>query len=334
MEPSGGLTMPATLPESLSGIARSGRISGDDVLSIRRIIYPDGHIGTDEAEWLFALNAACKDQDREWHVLFVEALTDYVVNQMAPAGYVSPENAQWLMARIDHDGHVDSATELELIVNIIDKAVSCPLALSAYGLAQVKHAVLTGEGPLRWGKHLAPGRVTAGDVDLLRRVLYAMGGQQHVAITREEASVLFEINDATDGEANDPAFHDLFVKAIANHIMFASGYAVPAREEALRREQWLNDTSVNVGGFFARMASGLKDVIGLYTAPDDDGGGRVDAMASAMAERVSEDEAHWLADRINRNGRITGPEAALLAFIRDESPDIHPALKPLLDKVA
>lgn len=326
--------MPATMPDSLTGIARSGRISADDVLAIRRVVHSDGHIGADEAEWIFALNAACREQDREWHGLFVEALTDLVVNQMTPAGHVSPENANWLMARIDHDGHVDSATELELLVNIIDKAISCPPALSAYALAQVKHAVLTGDGPLRRGMHLAPGRVTAGDVDLLRRVLYAMGGRQHVAITREEASVLFDIDDATDGAANDPAFHDLFVKAIANHIMFASGYAVPSREEALRREQWLDDTSVDVGGFLARMASGLKGVIGLYRQPEDDGSDHVAAMASAMAGRVSEDEARWLADRINRNGRITGPEAALLAFIRDESPDIHPALKPLLDKVA
>lgn len=117
--------------------------------------------------------------------------------------------------------------------------------------------------------------------------------------------------------------------------MFASGYAVPVREEALRREEWLDTPDVNVGGFFARMASGLKDVIGLYTAPDAaeerETSRRID---TAIAERVSEDEANWLASRIMKSGHVEGPEAALLAFIRDESPDIHPALKQVLDKVA
>jgi hypothetical protein len=325
--------MPAAMPESLSLILNSGRITAEDVLSIRRTIYPDGHVGIDEADWLFALNGRCQQQDIAWHGLFVEAITDLVVHQMQPDGYVTEENTSWLMARIDHDGHVDSATELELLVNILDKSTSCPPRLSAYVLAQVKHAVLHGEGPLRWERHLAPGRVTSGDVDLLRRVLYAAGGQQHMAITREEASVLFDINDQTDTEANDPSWHDLFVKAVANHIMFASGYMVPSREEALRRDEWLNDTGTNVGGFFARMASGLRDVIGLYNAPDYDTNS-VQATNTAIAEQVNVDEAEWLASRILRNGKITAPEAALLAFIRDESPDIHPALKPLLDKVA
>lgn len=327
--------MPATMPERLSTILRSGRIEADDALAVRQTIYQDGHVGPREAEWLFTLNSACREQDAAWHTLFVEALTDYVVHQMQPSGYVTEDNACWLMARLDHNGHIESATELELLVNVLDKAASCPPRLSAFALSQVKQAVLTGEGPLRADRHLAPGRVTAGDADLLRRVLYAAGGQQHIAITREEADVLFDINDQTDADANDPAWHDLFVKAVANHIMFASGYTVPSREAALRRDEWLNDTNVSMGGFFARMAGGLRDVLGLYVAPGSHTTGeRMLQMTSAMAESVSEDEARWLADRIMQSGRITAPEAALLAFIRDESPDIHPALKPVLDKVA
>ena len=327
--------MATALPEEFGLIKNSGRISAEDALALRRKIYPDGHISADEAEWLFELNTACSQKGPAWQQLFVEALTDLVVNQMQPAGYVTPENAAWLMARIDHDGKTESATELELLVNILDKATSCPPALSAYVLAQVKYAVISGEGPLRRGLTLGAGRVTAGDVDLLRRTLYAAGGQAHVAITREEADVLFAISDATENGENDPSWSDLFAKAIANHVMFASGYEVPTREEALRREAWVNDPSVNIGGFFARMASGLKDVIALYRQPD----GSADAdrtrnMNTAISERVTEDEASWLAARINRNGRIMPHEAAVLSFIKKESPDIHPALKPLLDKVA
>jgi hypothetical protein len=327
--------MPAAMPENLGQIRNSGRISADDTLVLRRVIYPDGHISANEAEWLFDLNAACPEQDPAWHQLFIEALTDYVVNQIDPAGYVTAENASWLITRIGHDGKVDSATELELLVNILDKAKSCPPSLSAYALEQVRQAVISGEGPLRHGRILGAGRVTAGDVDLLRRTLYAAGGQANVAITREEADILFAISDATANGDNDPSWSDLFAKAIANHVMFASGYAVPTREEALRREAWRDDTSVNVSGFFARMASGLKDVISLYGQPDDSiGEVRARSMDAAISERVTEDEATWLAARITRNGQIMPHEAAVLSFIKQESPDIHPALKPLLDKVA
>ena len=61
----------------------------------------------------------------------------------------------------------------------------------------------------------------------------------NVAITRSEAELLFDIADATNEAENDPAWTDLFAKAIANAIMAASGYSAPNREEALRREAWL-----------------------------------------------------------------------------------------------
>ena len=51
-------------------------------------------------------------------------------------------------------------------------------------------------------------------------------------------------------------------------------------------------------------------------------------------EIVTEAEAGWLAERIMRDGRISETEKALLAFIKQESPKIHPALLPLLDDAA
>ncbi|WP_373502047.1 hypothetical protein [Aestuariivirga sp.] len=312
------------MPESLSKIAAAGRIGPEDVMAIRRAIYhPDGHVGADEAEWLFALDTAVRERDRSWEVLFVEALTDYTVHQMQPDGYVSEANAQWLMARIGHDGHVETRSELELLVNILEEATSCPNSLASFALGEIKASVLSEV------------RVSAANAVLLRRALYAMGGQQNIAITRAEAEVLFDIHDAVANAANDPAWDDLFVKAIANHMMFASGYQVPAREEALRRDAWLDDANTNVGGFFARMASGLSDVFRLYSAPGAQSAqDRSRHIDEAIAERVTEDEARWLAARILKNGVVDGPEAALLAFIRAESPEIHPALKAALDKAA
>ena len=60
---------------------------------------------------------------------------------------------------------------------------------------QVAHAVVDGKGPLMLGGALVPGLVAKAEVDLLRRILYAYGGDGNIAITRAEAEVLFRINE-------------------------------------------------------------------------------------------------------------------------------------------
>jgi hypothetical protein len=322
--------MSADVPESLNRILASGRITAEDVRAIRQAIYPDGVIGIMESEWLFALNAACKVQDPAWPILFVEALTDQIVFQSEPQGYVTERDAAWLIARVNQDGHVASTTEMELLVNILEKSQECPAILSNYVLKQVHAAVLTGEGPLRSGRIHVKGLVDAADVELLRRTLYAAGGLSSVAITRAEADVLFDISDATANAANDPAWADLFVKAIANHLMFASGHAVPSREDALRRSRWVDDTRTDVGGFFGRMVKGLSDLGSQYR----EAGLAALTSEAGSSEAITAAEAEWLAGRLLRDNRLQPHEEALLAFLKHESPSIHPSLQPLIDKVA
>ena len=86
-------------------------------------------------------------------------ITDYLVEQAPPQGYLTAENAQWLIERIGQDGRVDSKTELELLVNVLDKARWAPQSLVRFALEQVKDAVVSGTGPLRSGKKLEPGIV-------------------------------------------------------------------------------------------------------------------------------------------------------------------------------
>jgi hypothetical protein len=47
-----------------------------------------------------------------------------------------------------------------------------------------------------------------------------------------------------------------------------------------------------------------------------------------LAEQVNASEADWLVERINHDGELHDAEKALLLFIKRESPDIHPGLKP------
>lgn len=321
-------------------MVESKRVTPLDVLELRQLIFRDGVVTSPEAESLFRLNEACAEHCAEWQAFFVEAINDYIVHQEKPAGYVSAKNADWLINAISHDGRVDTATELELLVRVLEKAKFSTERLAAFALNQVKHAVVEGQGPLMQGGQLVPGVIEKAEVDLLRRVLYAFGGDGNIAITRSEAEVLFEINDRVAGARNDPSWNDLFVKAIANFVMCASGYQAPTREVALRQENFLDRADADIGGFLARMAStGGRELLSAYRQSVD-----IDADWEArnqwndacrrQAERTDNVEARWLAERIGKDGRLQENELALVRFIKETSPSIHPELKPLLEKVA
>src|SRR5262249_2932840 len=161
----------------------------------------------------------CTVQDPAWPVFFIEAVTDYIVNQAEPEGYLTTDGAKWLLARVAKDGVVTRKTDLDLVVNVLHRSRWSPVSLSAFALPQLKRAVAEGEGPLRSGQTTTePGVISEPEVELVRRVLYAFGGDGNVAVTRDEADVLFDINDAiADPDANE-AWTDLFVKAVTNVV--------------------------------------------------------------------------------------------------------------------
>lgn len=345
----------------MTHVAATKHLTSAHAQDMRRVVYKDGEIDPSELDSIFALDEAAEQRDPEWVHLIAEATVDFLVHQQEPRGYIDEANAQWLIDRISRDSEVKTDSELEVLIKVLEAAKASPESLSAFALAQVKHAVLHGSGPVAehrklivedredtplrmdldpgsLGGELTPGKIGAPEVNLLRRILYAFGGNGGVAVTRAEAEVLFDINDAVRGADNDPGWTDLFAKALANTVMAASGYAVPPRDVALRREAWLDSESGGVGDFFGRMLSGgLRGILDAYKAPASNAwkerNARMDAAVKA-SEVVTSDEADWLAERIQKDGAVCETEIALLKFISEESPDIHPSLKPLIDKVA
>lgn len=323
----------------IAEIKARGSIKDADVLKLRRNYYADGEITPDEAEIIFALNDACPVQDPGWADCFVETITDYIVDQAKPEGYLTTENADWLIARISKDGKVETKTEMELLVNVLDKARWAPQSLVRFALEQVKNAVISGTGPLRSGKMLEPGVVTEADVDLLRRILYSFGGDGNLAITQPEADILFDIDTATADADNHPSWGDLFVKAIANAVMAASGYATPSREEALARDAWLDRRGdLSLDKIVPGMASGIKGIFSGYEEQSEEQRAiaRLEQQKIEIVtnEAVTTVEAAWLAGRIGRDGMVNPNERALLMFLKAESPSIHPSLQALVDKAA
>lgn len=324
----------------INSILARGSINEADVAQFRRVVFEDGIVSPEEAECLFKLNDAIGAKDPQWPDFFVEALTDYLVFQERPHGYLTSANAAWLIERISTDGLVETKTELELLVNVLEKARWSPVSLVTFALEQVKTAVISGNGPLRKGMTVEAGGITDGEVDLLRRMLYGFGGDGSVAVTRNEADILFDIDEAVAEATPNPVWTDLFVKAVANVIMSSSGYAVPTREEALRQEAALQspEQQTSVLAFLLSMVqSNLSTIQDAYhdQTSEERALARLEHQRIEIItnETITQAEAGWLAGRLGRDGRLSPSEIALVSYLKRQSPKIHPALVEAVERI-
>lgn len=327
--------------DAFAAILACGTITADDVLTLRNRVFADGIIGSREAESVFALNEGTRGNASAWHAFFVEALTDYFVWQSEPRGYVDDAGATFLMERVARDGRIDGASELELVVNVVHWAAACPDALRLMALSSVKDAVLGGGGVL-----FGPGRRRAGvidraDVAIVSKLLYAAGGEASLRISRPEAELLFDLNDGTSGADNDPGWRDLFVRAIASHLMFPQGEPDLADADTARcRERWLAERR-SVGTILGGMLNGVRrsGMAGVFREADIFGWHRTEREAARAAaeerearwrQAIDKAEAEWLITRLHGDGRVDPSETALLRFIRQNASAVDPLLTPLL----
>ncbi len=281
------------------------RVTPEDVLAVRRAVWPDGRVADAEAGIVFDLNRLIREPSAEWRDFFIEALTDYVVNQKQPRGYVDEANAAWLIAEVDRDGEPVSRLEVELVVKVIERALNCPASLRSWALGQIEEAVVRGTKT-----------VDADECGLLRRLVFAPGGEAALVVGEDEAEALWRLKDACLHSDNAPEWKTLFVQALGNHLMAWSSYRPLQREEAARLEAFVSDDRSNVLGFFSRMrgANPLAEAAKLFKdAP------RIDYDAAlAAAEAVTPDEQGWLDRKVEADGARDPYEEALLAFLAVE----------------
>ena len=322
------------------------RITDEDVIKFRREVFEDMLVSIVEAEGVFAMNNSVEETSKAWNDFFVEVMVDYCVNQAKPHGYMSENNADWLVGQITKDGRLDTNSELELVIKVIERAKEVPTMFAAFALEQVAVAVVEGNGALLNNDELKAGVIGAPEANLLRRVLYGVGAEGRLAVSKEEVEVLFELNDMTAETENHPEWTDVFIKAVACHLMAVDGFHSVDRKEAMRREAWLDDAEVDVAGMLSKTLSSVGDLMkgGLFRDVMRSGS---DIMDDAWAERnaqveaeakstevVDATESHWLVDRIGRDGVLHENEKALISYLKEESPSLHSSLQPLLDKVA
>jgi len=328
--------MPLTNATQLIADMKAANAMTDaQLLELRRAFGQDMSIDAREADILFELDKLASKPD-EWANYFTLVLTTYLVRQGTPYGYINDAIAAWLIARIDHDGVVETETELRLLMNVLKVAEQPGERLEAYAINQVKQSVLSGKG--RVGQdNLVPGIIGKAEVEILRRIFYSVGGNGGMGITSMEAKEIFALNEATKGRENHPEWQRFFVGAIANHLMMIAAPPKMDMTEAKRREDWLEGkTGSNLGWnnlSATSIISAFKEVFGPKSDDYDPTGGFSILQDGALQteERITETEAKWLIDALNADGEIDANEQALLNFIRQECPAIDETLRPYIN---
>ena len=329
------------LQDLVEDLCEKGGITTEDVVQLRGHVFPDGVVSAAEAAAVFRLDYACGAKDPEWTRFYVDALTDYFLWQSEPRGYVSDAQATQLIKEITHDGHVDESSELELLINICHWCTKCPETLALLALDAIKESVLRPE-TASYGSNRSPTVIAPGDVELIRKVIYAPGSPGGFTVTRHEAELLISLDQASAGEESAASWPDLFAKGVANALMFPRGApVVPSAEEALRRQQWLDDRR-GVGNLLHEVGTALltgdipfgevaedMDVFGTNAAREADQKEQAHVTEALARETIDSEEAAWLIGRIGDTPELSEGTVRLLRFIRENSPSIDPALEPL-----
>ena len=290
-------------------------------IELRRQIFDDGRITSDEADLLFAIDNEIDNLPEDWDEFFVGALTDFLIRQEIPVGYVTPIQASWLMERIEADEKLSAATELELLLNVLRLSKDVPENLELYTLGKIRGKIVSRaiEGDFS---------ITEQDVKEIKRVMYASAGNGGYSVSEIEARFLFDLDELSQNANNHAEWQKLFVGAIANHLMTMGAPAVTPLETARRNDEFLLSTET--------ISWNLRKSFRNWMAQRDAGDtGTVrsqflDEDRIRRAEAINVAEATWLISHINRDGTISPNEQALLGFIREECPEIHESLNPLL----
>lgn len=307
-----------TLSDLVMRFSPDSELDAALALVCRKAIYgasPTVH--RDQIEALVALNSRAGTRGGDWTGLYQEAITDYLVRQATPAGYVAEDTSAWLMQVLAAAGRPLSDSDIDMLLHVLDQADQVPAAFSAYVLDQVCTHCAAG--------FKANGAVSDADVERIRRALYAVGSADNIAVTHVEAERLFALNAEFHGAVVNPAFDALFAQAIGNAVLYEplwrADTAREMRQAARPAESRLPPfnpflTILHDRNFLADVAEGFREIgSGSFASQAGAQQFAADEATEVQAEQLTEDEAHWLSGLLSRDGRADPREQALFRFL-------------------
>ncbi len=318
--------MSSAFSDLLGRAKAAGKLVPDDIRALRGEVYGAPQVSAQAIEALVALDGALAEPPpADWSEFLAEASVDYLVRQGdAPEDYIDEAKAHWATTVF---ATVDSAAAMEALTRILETAGGCPQSLQSFALAKARDRLI------------ALGCVGAADAAMLRRLVFAGGGEGDIGVTREEADALFDINDACQDGANDPTWTQLFSQAIADHLTATSPFKPPSAEDAPRDEAWLAGREPpqafmsqmlrkpDVRGALHEMLHPLADEADEWREPE----AQMEAVEAAAAV-ITDAEARWLIGRLGQ-GALSPAERRLIETLRAQAPQ-SALLQPLLGQVA
>ncbi|MCR9270365.1 MAG: hypothetical protein NXH72_10290 [Hyphomonadaceae bacterium] len=294
-------------------VTKLGEMSETEARRIVNETYKDGIVSRGEAEALFRINDVLKSTDPEWSSRFQEALKDYLLTREPPEGWVTDEEADWLLAQVHTDEAKPSLEEIDLLLAILRQAEGAPQKLAHYTIEAISARII------------ADGVANLNMVERMRYALYAGSSDGGLWVTAFEAGILFKTNDGIANARNASTWNDLFARAVGNHLMARAHPDPKTVENALSREAWLKDTSGSTGGFFARMGASFTNGSWFEKVTYNGDKAAKARMAAAEAaareaEKVTADENSWLLRRLGWDEKISPAENALIEFLKKEAP--------------
>lgn len=121
-----------TLEQLKKEILADGVIDAQEVKEIEAVIFDDGKIDQEEADFMFELNDAVSGNknDKSWETLFVKAISSFVLDDNDSNGEIDEDEATYLVNQIQGDGEID-AVEKALLAHLKSTLGQLPKSLEA-----------------------------------------------------------------------------------------------------------------------------------------------------------------------------------------------------------
>lgn len=192
-------------------IAGQNKIDAQDVLTLRKHVFPQGLASAEDAITLQTLHHSPGSKCPEWATYYVEAMTAFIVDLCWPQGSLDDLNARWIEALIAPEGVVETEAELDFLIHVIDIARSVPDRLSTLAIDQVRAALEMGRGAYASRREVRRQGISEQDVAHVVRILKGACNHGLMTVTKRENKVLVAIDMIVSAELNHPSWRDLML---------------------------------------------------------------------------------------------------------------------------
>ena len=106
-------------------IIANGSITSSDIPDLRKIVYKDGRVSREEADFLFDLRKEILNFGnlKEWDIFFIQAICDHLLEESHDT--ITDDDVSWLIDKIGADKYIDHI-EQELLCKLSSKVKYFP----------------------------------------------------------------------------------------------------------------------------------------------------------------------------------------------------------------